>query len=118
MESEYIACSTACRDVLPIMDLVKEVAHVLKIPSKDSSTLHCTIWEDNVGALTLAQLELPRMTPRSKHIAVKYHWFREHVASGRLKVCKIDTLEQIGDLFTKGLGIKLFEKLRARLVGW
>ena len=118
MESEYIACSTACRDVLPLIDLVQEVGHVLKMPSKDSSQLHCTIWEDNIGALTLAQLELPRMTPRSKHIAVKYHWFREHVTSGKIKVCKIDTLDQIGDLFTKGLGIKLFEKLRARLVGW
>ena len=79
--------------------------------------LHSTIWEDNVGALTLAHLELPRMTPRSKHIATKYHWFRQFVGS-KFFVQKIDTLDQIGDLFTKGLGPGQFEKLRKLMIGW
>ena len=118
MESEYIACSTACRDIIPLIDLVQEVADAIGLPTKETTNIFSTIWEDNIGALTLAHLELPRMTPRSKHIAVKYHWFREHVASGKFKVVKVDTLDQIGDLFTKGLGIKLFEKLRFLLVGW
>ena len=118
MESEYIACSTACRDILPLMDLVNEVSSAFGLQADDVADVFCTIWEDNIGALTLAHLELPRMTPRSKHIAVKYHWFREYVASGKLKVVKVDTLDQIGDLFTKGLGYKLFEKLQKFLVGW
>jgi len=32
--------------------------------------------EDNSGAHSLANLELPHMTPRSKHFVVKYQWFR------------------------------------------
>jgi hypothetical protein len=36
--------------------------------------------KDNVGALTLANLELPQMTPRSKAIGVRYHWFRQYVS--------------------------------------
>ena len=118
MESEYIACSTACRELLPLMDLVQEVSDAVGLPSDEASNIFSTIWEDNIGALTLAHLELPRMTPRSKYIAVKYHWFREHVASGKFRVLKVDTLDQIGDIFTKGLGIALFEKLRKFLVGW
>ena len=118
MESEYIACSTSCRDLLPLMDLVCEIAGAVGLPIEKKSDLHTTLWEDNIGALTLCQLELPRMTPRSKHIAVKYHWFREHVQSGRIAVKKIDSKDQIADLFTKGLGPSLFLELRRRLVGW
>ena len=117
MEAEYIACSTACRDLLPLMDLVKEVAGAVDLPVNEVTDLHSTIWEDNVGALTLAHLELPRMTPRSKHIATKYHWFRQFVGS-KFFVTKIDTLDQIGDLFTKGLGPGQFEKLRKLMIGW
>lgn len=31
----------------------------------------------------------PKMTPRSKHIAVKYHFFRESVEKGEIKLLKI-----------------------------
>jgi len=47
-----------------------EVAGHLGVPNDDVLSMHTTIWEDNVGALTLAKMELPRMTPRSKHIAI------------------------------------------------
>ena len=76
MESEYIACSTSCRKLIPLRLLVKEISSAVGIPDEKIASLHTTIWEDNIGALTLANLELPHMTPRSKHIAIKYHWFR------------------------------------------
>ena len=57
------------------------------------------------------------MTPRSKHIATKYHWFRQFVGT-KFFVKKIDTLDQIGDLFTKGLGPAQFVKLRKLMCGW
>ena len=37
--------------------------------------VHCKLFEDNNGALELAKA--PRYRPRTKHIAVKYHHFRE-----------------------------------------
>lgn len=63
------------------------------------------------------------MTPRSKHIAVKCHWFLQHVSvdggnDGGIIVKKTDTKEQIADIFTKGLGPTLFAKLREKLMGW
>ena len=77
MESEYIALITACRALIPLRDLLKEVALTLNVRNQDVMSMHTTIWEDSVGALTLENMELPRMTPRSKHIAIKYHWFRQ-----------------------------------------
>ena len=118
MEAEYIALSTACRDLIPLRDLVLEIATAVKVDIDKTATIKTTIHEDNVGALTLANMELPRMTPRSKHIAVKYHWFREHIQPGVIDVVKIDTNDQLGDIFTKGLGCVKFKTMREKLLGW
>ena len=85
--------------------------------------MHTTIWEDNVGAMTLANLELPQMTPRSKAIGVHYHWFCQYVSQnqgedGGIVIKKVDTKNQIADIFTKGLGRQMFERLRKMLAGW
>ena len=58
------------------------------------------------------------MTPRSKHIAIKYHFFREHVFNGTVDIEKIDTSNQKADIFTKGLGPEIFERVRELLMGW
>ena len=39
--------------------------------------IHSQVFEDNNGALILS--ETPMMTPRTKNIAVKYHWFRDNI---------------------------------------
>ena len=118
MESEYIALSTACKDLLPIVDLVKEIGTVFCLPVEDSSNMHVRVHEDNVGALTLGNLEPRRMTLRSKHYAIKYHWFREQLQTRKIKLVKIASGDQLGDIFTKGLSRVIFERLRKKLMGW
>ena len=76
-----------------------------------------TIWEDNEAALKLANLELPYMTKRSKHIAIKYHWFRSFVGK-KWTVNSISSVNQLADIFTKGLSQPQFETLRKRIMGW
>ena len=80
--------------------------------------MHVRIHEDNVGALTLGKLEPRRMTPRSKHYAVKYHWFREQLLPRNIELVKIATENQLGDIFTKGLGTIAFRRVRKQLMGW
>jgi hypothetical protein len=47
------------------------------------------------------------MTPRSKHYAIKYHWFWEHIGPRNIVLVKISSEDQLGDLFMKELsGIK------------
>jgi hypothetical protein len=118
MEAEYVALSTACKDLFPIVEMVKELAGSVGIDIKSVANMHINIHEDNVGALTLAKLEPARMTPRSKHYAIKYHWFREHVHANRVNILKIDSKNQLGDMFTKGLARPAFEHLRYLLMGW
>jgi hypothetical protein len=118
MEAEYIALSTSCRDLFPLIDITNELCTALKVKMQTDTQMHIKIHEDNVGALTLGKLEPRRMTPRSKHYAVKYHWFREHIGPRNIQLVKISSNDQLGDLFTKGLSRVLFQGLRKKLMGW
>ena len=88
------------RDVIPFVEQVKEMDVIIGNDSPKVK-LHCTLFEDNNGAIELANA--PRYRPRTKHIAIKYHHFREHVKNGMVSIKAIDTGEQIADQFIKVL---------------
>ena len=69
--------------------------------------MHSTTFEDNNGALTLAST--PCMTPRSHHIAVKYHFFQDAIHHSIAHIMQVQTQEQIADIFTNGLSTQQFE---------
>ncbi len=74
--------------------------------------------KDDAGALVLAETIPPEFTPRSKYYAIKTVWFREEIQKRGIKLIKIDSVEQLGDIFTKGLPHAIFEYLRKRMMGW
>ena len=88
------------------------------MPARELTQMHVKIHEDNAGALTLAKLEYPRMTPRTKWYAIKYHWFRTQLEPNGIELMKIDTKIQKGDLFTKSFRRDRFEELRKLVQGW
>ncbi len=120
-EAEYMALSEAFRSLLPLMDLLEE-AREKGIPIESGPPIvRCKAFEDNSGALELARL--PKMRPRTKHINVKYHHFREWVKTtaggkGMIEIFPIDTLEQPADLLTKPLDLASFLKHRFTIMGW
>jgi hypothetical protein len=117
MEAEVVALAHSCRELLPIMDMVSMLGEKVGLPVSDA-TMNVSIHEDNAGALVLAETLPPQFTPRSKHYAIKTIWFREQIVQRKIKLLKIDTVEQLGDLFTKGLPRATFEYLRRKLMGW
>ena len=82
------------------------------------TTFHTTVWEDNAGALALAKLDPGQHTARSKFFDSKVHWFRSFLKPNSIVVEKIETENQLGDLFTKGLKRDQFEILRKKMIGW
>ena len=73
-EAEYMALSMSLREVILLMGILKGASEngiqVKDIPPK----VHCTVFEDNSGALEHARL--PKMHPRTKHINQSFHHFR------------------------------------------
>ena len=119
MEAEYIAASTSMRTLLPLQRQLKKMTTHLQLAQPGTTSI-TTIWEDNQAALKLATKDPPRMTPRSKHIGVKYHWFRSKLNNGPngIQMKPIATDEQLGDCFTKPLDATLFETSRKKIMGW
>jgi hypothetical protein len=72
-ESEYIALSQSLREVLPMMELAKELAKAGFNLGTETPKVQCKAFEDNSGALEMAQT--PKMSPRTKHLNIKYHHF-------------------------------------------
>ena len=117
MMAEYYALSTAMREVLPLRGLVKTLAKGVGLDTKCVTTFKVKVWEDNVGALTLANLDPGQNTPRSKWHDSKVHWFRSHLDSD-VTVEKISASLQLADMFTKPLVRETFVRLRKMLIGW
>ena len=115
-EAEYVALSHAMRELIPFTGLVEELNEIFN-KDKIKPIVKCKLFEDNNGALELARA--PKYRPRTKHIALKYHHFRNFVKEGRVEILPIDTKQQIADIFTKGISdVVLFKHLRHKLLGW
>ena len=136
LEAEYIALSQSMRDLIPLREILKEI--MMKV--FDKGLMHCTpactthsktfedvnaetdvipasnVYEDNNACLQMYRV--PKLTPRTKHIAIPYHWFRTQVVDKQINIEPIDTTQQIADQFTKGLVMEKFIVARKALVGW
>ena len=126
MELEYIALSHSMRELIGVREVLKDVfTHVLheenlapeyRIIHKYSAIPQSKVYEDNEACLKFATL--PKMSPRTNHIALPYHFFRSKVDSLEIKIMAIGTNDQVADQFIKGLPQDKFEKARKPLMGW
>ena len=57
------------------------------------------------------------MTPTSKQIAVRYHWFRQHVGKDFV-IWKIEAENQKADIFNRGLQGEIFLRIRKLICGF
>ena len=118
MESEYISLSMAMRSLVYLRGLLFEVDSIFDLDLKDRLSSMSTVFEDNQPALTLANTDPPRMTPRSKSLAVKYHWFRSKLSPTTIVVKYVASGDNVADIFTKALPLDAFTKHRRTLCGW
>ena len=104
MEAEIIALAACMRELIPIIDMVQSLAVAVGKQS-GGVNMKVSVHEhvDNLGALVLAETLPPQFTPQSKYYAIKTIWFRKEIHKRGIKLLKIDTKEQLGDIFTKGL---------------
>jgi hypothetical protein len=90
------------RDLIPMRTLLSEISKGFKLKDLDSplvdsgpirafTRMHkSVIFEDNMGCLEIAS-KPDQYRPRTKHIGIKWHHFRDQVANGHVVIEKIDT---------------------------
>jgi Reverse transcriptase (RNA-dependent DNA polymerase) len=115
-ESEFIGLSQSLRQAIPLMELINE----LNANGIDMATtkpkVYCKVFEDNSGAIELATV--PKMRPRTKHINIKYHHFRDYVDRGEITIHAIRSEDQPADMLTKPLNENPLCRHRSWIMGW
>ena len=64
-------------------------------------TVPISVRFDNTSAINISKNMI--MHSRTKHIAIRYHFLKEKVAKGEVKLEFVPTSEQVVDIFTKPL---------------
>lgn len=107
-EAEYMAASTAVQEAMHIRLLMRSLGYPQEEPM--------IIFEDNQGCIGIS--ENPIMHKRTKHIDIRYHYVRERVSAGDVKLIYIETERQLADLLTKPLLKPRVERIRGRILGY
>ena len=121
LEAEYIALAQGMRELAPICCIFVEMLREFKLIGPHEVPVKSCIFEDNNSCI--ATCTAPKLSPRTKHIAVKYHFVRNFFTPDASPdtpyvLEKIHTDEQKADIFTKGLAAPKFLELRALLCGY
>ena len=101
-EAEYMALSAAVQESSYLIQLCCSFG-ISKIGN-------LVIFQDNMGTLDLAKNK--KIKTRTKHIDVRYHFIREQVSAGGIKLVHCPTQLMQGDILTKALPANLFLKCR------
>ncbi|GJS78811.1 retrovirus-related pol polyprotein from transposon TNT 1-94 [Tanacetum coccineum] len=103
-EAEYIALSGCCAQILWMRSQLTDYGFGFnKIP------MYC----DNKSAIALCCNNVQHS--RSKHIDIRFHFIKEHVENGVIKLYFVNTEYQLADIFTKALGRERIEFLINKL---
>jgi hypothetical protein len=123
-EAEYLALSSCMREIIPMRTLIEEIARYgcindlavngTKAFTRDLQTTK--VFEDNQSCLINANSDHTKA--RTKHIAIKYHHFKDHIRRGTVEVIRVESAENHADIFTKPLKWVKFAYLRKLILGW
>jgi hypothetical protein len=71
------------------------------------------IYCDNIISILLANNPIYHV--RTKHIEVHYHFIWEKILTKEIDLIHVSTEDQVGDIFTKALGIDKLKRFRKML---
>jgi hypothetical protein len=97
-EAEYMALKSATSEAIYIINMLRYLTEKLDIKLANR---FATILMDNLGAKGLA--ESKTFYEKSKHIDISYHFSRNAIEDGYMKVCYISDKFQLADPLTKGV---------------
>ena len=105
MEAEYIGACEMIKVISWLRQCLKEIGRY-----QDGAT---ELRIDNLSAKMFAEEYM--VQNRSRHIDTKYHYIREKIVEGMIKLVHQPTKQMAADALTKPLGPKQFKKFRSMM---
>ncbi|SOV06930.1 uncharacterized protein UDID_17970 [Ustilago sp. UG-2017a] len=104
VEAEFVVATEAAQEVLFFRHLFKAIGIDIGTP---------TIFSDNTGAIQVSKD--PAQHWKLKHIDTKYHFIRDNMQDGKVKIKYIGTKDNLADIFTKPVGKEVLQHARQGL---
>jgi hypothetical protein len=104
-KAEYMVACLACTEAVWLRKLLSRLFDI----ELDATSICC----DNQSCIKLSVN--PMFNDKSKHIGIKYHFIRDVVEKGAVKLHYVATNEQVADVLTKPLSKVKFEYFRDKL---
>jgi hypothetical protein len=73
------------------------------------------IWEDNQSAIAYSQNTL--VSEKTKHIGLNWHFLKDHVEQGTIKLRYLPTNQMVVDMFTKTFPRPAMTRHRSAILG-
>ena len=103
-EAEYVAASSCCAQLLWMRQTLKDYSVICdKVP----------LWCDNESSIKNSLNPVQHF--KTKHIEIRYHFIRDHIRRGEIKLNYVNTHDNLADIFTKPLDEARFRELRHEL---
>lgn len=99
LESEYVVVSELCMDFMYLRNLLDFLGLFTPLP--------INIRVDNMGAMYIAENYTGRHT---KHIGIHYHYVRDYIEEGTVKIKFVKLEENKSNIFTKNTPQKIHQK--------
>jgi len=111
-----VATSSAAAEYVAIAELLKELLHVQYVLEGLDLIVEMplVILSDSNGAIGIAKFK--KIHDRSKHIDVRYHFTRERIQDGTLRLTRVSTEENEADIFTKNLSATTMNRFLSSLL--
>ena len=99
-EAEYYALSEASKEIKFIVQVLLSIDIKVKLP--------VIVHVDNIGAIFMS--ENNTATSRTKHIDARYHFVREFIEDGFIKIIFVKSEDNQADIFTKNVNGDIYDK--------
>jgi hypothetical protein len=106
-KAEYVAMSEAVKEIRFIYFILKDIGIEVELP--------IVVKTDNVGALFMSQNSSTGV--RSRHVDTRYHFIRENVEDGIVRVEFVKSSDNDSDIFTKNVNQEMYEKHAMKFLG-
>ena len=99
-EAEYVAISEAVKEIKFIYYLLQGIGINIELP--------IIVKTNNICAMFMAQNSSSGV--RTRHVDTRYHYIRENVEDGIIKIEFVRSMENDSDIFTKNVTQEIYEK--------
>ena len=99
-EAKYVAISEAIKELKFIYYLLNDLHIKVNLP--------IVVKTDNIGAIFMSENALTGF--RTRHVDTRYHFVREFIEDGFIKIDFVRSVENDSDLFTKNVNQELYAK--------